>query len=88
LNNINQLMNSIYNLTYWEFFYMKSVITLIFLFAILIGKVLPQKFNSQDFYNSYSDYKEKNITTKRFKHSDLLKKIEEFFRIPPFLFCI
>lgn len=70
-------MSSIQNLTYWEFFYMKSVITLIFLFAILIGKVLPQKFKSQDLYNSYSDYKEKNISTKRIKHSDLLKKIEE-----------
>ncbi len=59
-----------------ENIYMKSIITLIFLFLTYIGTSLGQNFNSQDFYNSYSDYKESEIKTKRFKHSDLEKKIK------------
>ena len=56
---------------------MKSLITLIFLTTIFTGASLSQKFNSQDFYNSYSSYKESDITNKRFKHSDLVKKIKK-----------
>ncbi len=54
---------------------MKSLITLIFLFIIYIGFSLPQEFNSQDLYNSYSKFKESDIKNKRFKHLDLKKKI-------------
>ena len=58
-----------------ENIYMKSLITLIFLSIIYSGASLAQEFNSQNFYNSYSTYKESDITNKRFKHSDLVKKI-------------
>lgn len=56
---------------------MKSVISLIFLFIIFIGSILPQNFNSQDIYNAYSKYKETEIRSKRIKHSDLFKKINK-----------
>ncbi len=65
---------------------MKSLITLIFLVTIYTGVSLSQEFNSQNFYNSYSSYKESDITNKRFKHSDLVKKIktiskDKFFNV-------
>ena len=56
---------------------MKSLITLIFLFTIFSRSVLPQNFSSQDIYSSYSNYKETEIRSKRIKHSDLTKKINE-----------
>jgi hypothetical protein len=56
---------------------MKLLFTLIFLFIINSGICLPQEFNSQDFYNSYSLYKEHSFKNKRFKHSELLKLVKE-----------
>jgi len=62
---------------YLEDIYMKSLNTLIFLFIIFNRILLSQEFNSQVLYNSYSDFKENSIQKKRFKHSDLIKKIKE-----------
>ncbi len=59
---------------------MKSIITLIFLLLIINEVSLPQKFNSQVLYNSYSIYKEKKIKNKRFSHSELqtlIKKLKK-----------
>lgn len=62
---------------------MKLNYTLIFLFIIFNRMLLSQEFNSQDFYNSYSDFKESSIQNKRFKHSDLKNKIENFKKNNP-----
>lgn len=56
---------------------MKYLITLIFLLTIFSRSVLPQNFNSQNIYSSYSNYKETEIRSKRIKHSDLTKKINK-----------
>ena len=56
---------------------MKSTISLIFLITIFSGSTLPQNFNSQDIYNAYSEYKETDIRSKRIKHSELTKKINQ-----------
>ena len=63
---------------------MKSLNSLIFLFLLYIGTSLGQNFNSQDYYDSYSDYKESEFNKRRFKHSDLIKKIQALSKNPLF----
>lgn len=55
---------------------MNTIVKIIILLILIVGNTLPQNFNSQQFYHSYDRFKEKNITTKLLKHSDLVKKIK------------
>ena len=52
-----------------------TVITLLFL--ISTGNIMPQNFNLQNLYDSYSTYKNNSFTKARFKHKDVLKNIKE-----------
>lgn len=54
---------------------MKSLVTLIFLIIISPRTILTQKFSSQEIYNSYEYYKEASIISKRLKHHELARII-------------
>ncbi len=50
-----------------------------FLFSILfMSNIAAQDFQTAwDLYNSYEIYKEKSLTNRRFKHTDIQKLIEQ-----------
>lgn len=56
---------------------MKLILTLVVIITFSLEPNLAQSFNSQQLYDSYGKYRANEIENKRFKHTDLIKKINE-----------
>ena len=84
LNDTNQRLIFVLTNKLKSDFFMKSFYTLIFLFITITKVLLPQNFNSNEFYHSYPNYKDSNIKNKRFSHSEIIKKIKEIKKFKSF----
>jgi len=63
---------------------MRSIYLIFILSIIFLESTMSQNFYSQQFYDSYQNYKCENLNEKRIKHKDVIKRINALKKVKKF----
>ncbi len=63
---------------------MRSIYIIFLLSIIFFENTMSQNFSSQQFYDSYQNYKCKNLNEKRIKHKDIMQRINALKKVKNF----